>query len=338
MASRSRFRFYLFLLGFNAVVLLLLLAAAELLYRRHKISRTVFESVPYMEYDDHLGWVPRPGRYPCATITPDRFRKIFPPNGSSSGPTVLACGDSFTYGSGVSAGESWPDFLAAATGWRVINAGVSGYGLDQVVLRLEKVIAEIRPDLVIISMIDDDVRRCELSRRGRHKPYFTIVDGSLVLHNQPVPSPVDLPRSSKWWERSILLKDLLGLLGIAGSDDPDMVRVHREGLEVTRLLCERAQQVVRDHGARLYMVIQPARAFLERGEIQNIQSLVKLARSLGIPVLNLWYCLESDFMERESVRRSLFIGHMSPEGNRWAAEKIRKFLVAHEAARKTGRE
>lgn len=40
--------------------------------------------------------------------------------------TILAFGDSLTYGFGANRGESYPDLLAKSTGLRVINAGING--------------------------------------------------------------------------------------------------------------------------------------------------------------------------------------------------------------------
>ena len=43
----------------------------------------------------------------------------------AAGATVLALGDSITFGIGASAETSYPTVLAKATGWNVINSGVS---------------------------------------------------------------------------------------------------------------------------------------------------------------------------------------------------------------------
>ena len=42
------------------------------------------------------------------------------------GATVLAFGDSVTFGTGAAEGEDWPTLLAAKTGWEIINAGIPG--------------------------------------------------------------------------------------------------------------------------------------------------------------------------------------------------------------------
>ena len=43
-----------------------------------------------------------------------------------AGATVLAFGDSVTYGTGAQAGQDWPSLLAGLSGWNVINAGIAG--------------------------------------------------------------------------------------------------------------------------------------------------------------------------------------------------------------------
>jgi hypothetical protein len=310
----------------NLGAVLIIFAAAEIIYRRYLISHTVFESVRDVEFDEWLGWVPKPGIYGRHVITPDRFRKNQPPNLSPEGKKVLIGGDSFTYGCGVLDEETWPYYLAEATGWRVTNAGVSGYGLDQIVLRLEKVIPRIRPELVIISVIPNDIARCELSKRTRYKPYFTIVDGRPVLRHQPVPSPYELPGPRRWYEKSLILRHLSGVLKGGAREVPDIIREHDQGMAVARYLCARAADIARRNNAGFLMVIQPAHAFPGEEELRVIQELEPAIRSSGIPVLNLLPLLEEDFRGRAVDREALFAEHMTASGNKWVAKKVEEFI------------
>ena len=81
------------------------------------------------------------------------------------GATVLALGDSLTAGVGAPPGENWPTLLAAASGWQLINAGVSGDTAPQALERLPALLAAHRPALVIVSIGGNDLlRRTESAR------------------------------------------------------------------------------------------------------------------------------------------------------------------------------
>ena len=75
------------------------------------------------------------------------------------GSTVLALGDSLTFGTGASAETSYPAVLAGLTGWNVVNAGVSGDTSAQALARLPALLAEHQPKLVIVSIGGNDFLR-----------------------------------------------------------------------------------------------------------------------------------------------------------------------------------
>ena len=82
-----------------------------------------------------------------------------------AGATVLALGDSLTAGVGATASESWPTLLAEASGWQLINAGVSGDTAPQALERLPALLAEHAPALVIVSIGGNDMlRRAEAAQ------------------------------------------------------------------------------------------------------------------------------------------------------------------------------
>jgi len=75
------------------------------------------------------------------------------------GATVLAIGDSITYGTGAPDGASYPAELARLTGWQVVNAGVPGETAAQVLARLPALLAEHQPALVILGAGGNDFLR-----------------------------------------------------------------------------------------------------------------------------------------------------------------------------------
>jgi len=95
---------------------------------------------------------------------------------------VLAVGDSFTEGWEVADSESWPAELEAISGVPVINAGVSGYGSDQIVLRAEQMLPIVKPKILIVGLYEEDILRAGYSTFNAPKPYFTIEDGELRYH------------------------------------------------------------------------------------------------------------------------------------------------------------
>lgn len=76
-----------------------------------------------------------------------------------AGATVLAFGDSVTYGTGAAPGEDWPTRLAARSGWRIVNAGVPGDTAEAGRQRIGPLLDEHRPALVIVEIGGNDFLR-----------------------------------------------------------------------------------------------------------------------------------------------------------------------------------
>jgi len=75
------------------------------------------------------------------------------------GSKVLAFGDSVTFGTGAAPGEDWPSRLAAMTRWSVINAGIPGDTAEAARDRIEALLEEHQPALVIIEIGGNDFLR-----------------------------------------------------------------------------------------------------------------------------------------------------------------------------------
>src|SRR5262249_3918896 len=117
-------------------------------------ARTVHSATEQSRFthDALVGYLPRPdGFRPTST---DR-------GGDAPGVPILAAGDSYTYGEEVGDNETWPAQLQRLTNQRVLNAGASGYGFDQSVLRAEQIAAAQRLSAIVVGFIADDVRRTE---------------------------------------------------------------------------------------------------------------------------------------------------------------------------------
>lgn len=77
----------------------------------------------------------------------------------SAGATVLALGDSLTYGTGATPDTSYPVALAGLSGWQLVNAGVPGDTSAQALQRLPALLQEHRPALVLVSIGGNDLLR-----------------------------------------------------------------------------------------------------------------------------------------------------------------------------------
>lgn len=71
---------------------------------------------------------------------------------------VVALGDSLTFGYGAKKGEDYPSVLGGLTGWNIDNMGVNGDTSEDVLARLEAVIAK-KPKLVLLGIGGNDVLR-----------------------------------------------------------------------------------------------------------------------------------------------------------------------------------
>lgn len=76
-----------------------------------------------------------------------------------AGATVLALGDSLTFGTGATPETAYPAVLARLTGWNVVNAGVPGHVAAQALERTAALLEEHKPALVLLCIGGNDLLR-----------------------------------------------------------------------------------------------------------------------------------------------------------------------------------
>jgi acyl-CoA thioesterase I len=111
----------------------------------------------------------------------------------AAGSTVLALGDSLTFGTGAPPGASYPVVLARLTGWKVVNAGVPGDTSDGALARAPALLDEHRPALVVLGIGGNDFlrRMDEGAARANVKRIVDVVRGAgaqVLLIAVPRPS------------------------------------------------------------------------------------------------------------------------------------------------------
>jgi hypothetical protein len=294
-------------------------------------------------HDDTLGWVPSPGVHEHnawgtrVEILPGTTRS----NGAPPPPgrPVLAVGDSFTFGDEVDDADTWPAQLERALAVPVVNGGVFGYGLDQIALRAEALLAAGDASALVVNIVPNDVLRCEYAYRYAWKPWFTVEDGALVLEGVPVPPPDQAPPAEpppRRWLRWSFLADLL--YRRLDPEDwllPDSLRVHRRGVEVGALLIDRIAALAREREVPLLFVV----TWYPRSSPEPAKPVVARARALGVDVLVLEPLLRhllgpggaripDLYKVHAKPGQPLDVGHMTPRGNAIVAAAIAERLRA----------
>ncbi len=285
-------------------------------------------------YDERLGWTsPSNCPYPGYSFV-DRFR-VTPATSPVALPPILATGSSFTLGQEVKDDETWPADLQGLTGRKVINAGVSGYSLDQTVLRTERLVPRVKPLLVIASFTPDDIHRNELKVAwSRQKPYFEVVGGRLELRNVPVPgrprAPVPLPAAARLLGWSALADEVVQRLGIQNGWFFDDVRALPPGTgeTISCLLMPRLAAV----GVPVMVVAQynrlhwSAKPDVQSGERSDVAHVLDCAAKAGLFPLDL-----ADPLQAEIAARGLDAlygnNHHSAQGDRVVAQLILQALA-----------
>ncbi len=282
-------------------------------------------------YDPMLGYVQRAG-FSSSQITYDAngFREVPPPPADATdGPPILATGDSYTQGDEVANGETWPAYLQELMHRRTINAGVAAYGLDQTVLRTEQLVPRLKPSLIVVGFIADDVRRAEMSRTwGAEKPYFSLSAGELVLHNVPVPPSPKPEDTLDFWQRAFGWSVLLDTVLLHQGWEYEWVVDHHRATPAgtgLRLACPLMQRLARLDVPTLvvaqydfYVWENPDFAAEQR---RISQAVLKCADAAGLGSLDL-YDRTAAAVHAEGREKIYRTWHPAPEGYKVIAEGI----------------
>jgi hypothetical protein len=291
----------------------------------------------YHIYDPELGWLPKSSNQwgEAITILKEGIRS----NGrgelwDGTGNPILAVGDSYTFGDQVADTETWPAQLEKLSGRRVLNAGIDGYGVDQIFLRAQRLLNQYQFSTVIFSFVPDDIRRSQMSVMfATTKPYFDFRDGQLTLENVPVP-PTFLPERENplliALEHSRLVHAVMKRLfpeWWLRAPSERQVEDQDTGIKVACALLHRLEGVTKSRGSKLIVLAQ-------HGETESAWESMAAKSVLGClsdpatHVLDLKPTLSEMKAKDPSRHHRLYnpFLHMSAEGNEFVARQILPIL------------
>lgn len=287
-SPRRKFLFVaLYILG----LLLLVEVTARVTWRVLDITWGLVVPQDISRFDDTYGWSLQPGASSVSKATGRLVRYSINAKGLR-GPEVpydkpagefrvVFLGDSHTFGFGVPEQARFSQLIEGYFhGLRAVNMGVSGYGIDQELLTLEREGLKYRPDMVIVYVPHfADLRHLKDMIWGMGKPRFHLVDGRLVTSNLPVANnswlhatALDLDRVFSHWSRAyLMLRDAVVHFVVTRERfDTNPTPAQRAEAEVLgEAIIKKMHAVCKEHGATFVLVT-------------SLDPLAQAARQCGI--------------------------------------------------------
>ena len=281
-----------------------------------ELRETLTASSLAHDYDSELGWMP----VPSSSGAIKTFRTTHYQHNSlglrdeefklDAKPTIMFLGDSFVWGLDSEADERFTDLLKVRMpDYKILAAGVSGFGTDQEYLLLQRLWPKVKPAVVVLIFCSGNDRLDNTTNRryfNYYKPYFaTQQDGSLTLMGQPVPRSHLIYYRDNWLVRNLWLARLV----VDG-----YVRLRYPQLSVpdpTERLVGKIREFVEGNGAKFLVGIQA-----------RDEALARFLETSRIPFVR----LEGAQFYQEAIGWG---PHWTPEGQKDVAERILGMLSAN---------
>src|SRR5262245_61316183 len=294
----SRMRRILRGVGLQCLIILVTLVVAEVVLRIFNpryLKDDHWVTIDY-RHDADLGWspVPNSSQHNSAGLRDIEFPR-------DARPTILVLGDSLVWGLNIGAKQRMTEIMRERMpGYRIVNAGMNGYGTDQEYLFLQRIWNTYQPAVVVVvfSCTTDRLDNTQNVRNFSYKPYFvTAPEGGLRLQGQPVPKPRRLHFRDTWLGQHLLI----ARVAISGYVELRYPRVSVP--DPTERLTSALKDFVEAKGARLMFGVQAPDPALEAS-----------LQSQAIPYTRL------DGTEEDSSK------HWTPRGHAQVAERLLKLL------------
>lgn len=287
-----------------------------------------------IQHDPILGWIPMElftnktrNEKSSLTILSKGLRSNgeSPINSNQKIQPILAVGASTVFGSQVSDNETWPALLEKELKIPVLNGGVFAYGFDQVILRLEQLLAEFHPSRVILGIHPDNLNQVTMSQKYGKKPYFEVVDNKLSLRNTPVPpTKKELAPYQAILGYSYLAHYLLSKLSPQfWLDSHGEIKAHNQEKEVTCLLVKRYDELCKSNQLKCSILFQYFQATAPEAR-ERVLTLNTCLKNTSLLVWDTYEPLEELKLKSPKLYDSFFDFHMTPKGNAWVTNYIKE--------------
>ena len=280
-----------------------------------------------------LGWAPEVTPENPLGLISDRKYAI-----SEVENPLLFYGDSFVAGSGAArVSHRIPQLLdRMLPSNSVLNFGVGGYGIDQILLRLQSTIDMFESPLILVGILTDDVDRSIFGIRGGQKPYFELDSNRLALRNLPIlPDVTEYVRQNPPTIRSYLFRfSIFRLRNFLPESWFDRVlgydAIHRDNLVVNEMLLREIKREADSRKLEIACVLFYSREEILRPAEWRETFLQDSLENLQIPYFDTKLHLRQFLAHENMLPNDLYYeanNHLNEKGNLVVAEGLHAWLV-----------
>ena len=217
-------------------------------------------------FDDQTGW-----NYASSQSFPinEKVTYYFDDNGirikdmnaqiDYSKPRIVFIGGSVAFGHDLSYEETYAYKIGTLfeDKFEIVNLGVQGYGTDQTVVRLEKLIEDIKPTIILHTFIDDHIKRnINYDRRNFFidpkkgclnfdgtKPLFNIKNNQLVQ----VRKPIEMDKYDQ-------IRLAVLMINVFDGFRESIILKDNKHIEITKALINRIEEIANEYSASVYHI------------------------------------------------------------------------------------
>jgi hypothetical protein len=274
--------------------------------------------------DDQTGWKMRPnhefvwiaeGKPHTYRSNAQGFRADAEFSASDPRKRIVLVGDSYTFGAAADFQDTFGAVLQGKSPDRVVyNLGMPGFGVDQVWMSVRHQALGLRPDLIVVGVVDADFDRSHEPYRaaeGFNKPTFKLVGGQLIQRTQeqaPGAIPQFLNAHSSIWAVARRVPKWLGRNYPVGN----YYLLNQAILAAIREDCRQNETPV------LFV-------YIPTSEFRPFPALSGYMRQTGANYVDLTEL-------KPTPPHSIYLqkdGHLSPEGHRFVADLIDTWIRSH---------